>query len=70
MIECPECGNTKEFLAKQQVTGTIDVIVNSGGEFNRNPTIGDHIDPDGLNFSNPEGPYTCYKCLHEFNVEE
>jgi hypothetical protein len=68
---CPKCG-CGEFLANQSCRGTITAIVdvdeNGKSFFLRNPTKDGFADTSGLDFDNPEPPYTCFKCGFELVI--
>lgn len=74
-FKCPKCGGA-EFVATQQVSGTIDVIakvdVFRGANFVRNATMDNSVDVASLNFGNPYGPYCCANkdCLYEPNQDD
>jgi ribosomal protein S27AE len=65
MKTCPKCGSG-DFLASQPCRGTITAVVevdeNNKALFIRNPTPDGMADTSGLDFDNPEPPYTCFKC--------
>ena len=60
-MKCPNCGNF-EFYAEQSISGTVAVIVDSDGNFIRNPTPDGEMDTSGLDCDDPHGPFTCTKC--------
>lgn len=60
-LTCPKCWGM-EFYASQVVSGTITVVVNQNGDFLRNTNEDGNIDPSGLNYDNPEGPFECVVC--------
>jgi hypothetical protein len=48
------------------VRGTIPVIVDGDNRFLENATEDGAIDPGGLSFGEPEGPYRCRDCGAEW----
>jgi hypothetical protein len=65
MMKCAKCGGA-EFYARQPVRGTIPVIVDGNGSFLENHTEDGAIDPEGLDFGDPAGPFTCTQCGTEY----
>jgi hypothetical protein len=61
-LQCPRCAQTERFLGQQSVRGSVSVIVDGGGEFVDNPTTCGHVDSEGLDFDDPEGPFVCPTC--------
>jgi ribosomal protein S27AE len=62
--QCPKCGHNK-FLANQACRGTTTVVVavyDSGPSFIKNNTPDGNLDPNDLDFDDPEGPFECAKC--------
>ena len=72
-IACPKCGGV-EFYASQSCRGNIAVMayINPDGTtmFLRNTCDDDSILTDGLDFDDPEGPFTCAKCEYEMTAKD
>jgi hypothetical protein len=68
---CSKCGYDK-FIATQSVIGSVDVIASvysdGGTLFENNPTEDGRINLDGLDFSDPQGPFFCAKCDTELEA--
>jgi hypothetical protein len=59
-LKCNACGNTEKFIGQQACRGTVAVEVDGSGRFVDNP--GGVLESNGMDFDDPEGPWTCGVC--------